>query len=244
MSYHRLERRRSRVAEYEDEPESEGSWAISYGDMVTLLLMFFILFFSTDKEEDRYRALETALLKSLAPKEASATGELNNFRIGKDNGEGVDLAVLNKWGGEARKVGNKVVIEFPEVSFFDFGEVKVNKAGVDQLRRFVQAYLPYSGNYLLTARAFTDNVPVLKNGNKLFTDNLDLSALRAVATLRVMQQAGIPLGRMRAEGYGELRLSQADREIATESAKQRKEKGLKEARKTILIVEPDKKDKL
>ena len=30
--------------------DTEGSWAISYGDMITLLLGFFILFFSLEPE--------------------------------------------------------------------------------------------------------------------------------------------------------------------------------------------------
>jgi flagellar motor protein MotB len=56
--------RRRRTANHL-EIDTEGSWAISYGDMITLLLSFFIIFFSTDQEKDRMKAMESALLVAL-----------------------------------------------------------------------------------------------------------------------------------------------------------------------------------
>ncbi len=47
------------------EVDSEGSWAISYGDMVTLLLTFFILFFSLDSTPQKYTAIQDALVSAL-----------------------------------------------------------------------------------------------------------------------------------------------------------------------------------
>ena len=51
----------------ENDQEFEGSWAISYGDMLTLLLAFFILFSSINKRDQEQGALKSALLTTLAP---------------------------------------------------------------------------------------------------------------------------------------------------------------------------------
>ena len=45
-------RKYRQLATEEGEIDSEGSWAISYGDMITLLLTFFILFFNMKKHDD------------------------------------------------------------------------------------------------------------------------------------------------------------------------------------------------
>ena len=41
-----------------EEVDSEGSWAVSYGDMVTLLLTFFIIFFTTDPKQGTKQRVE------------------------------------------------------------------------------------------------------------------------------------------------------------------------------------------
>jgi flagellar motor protein MotB len=39
--------------EVASEEESEGTWAVSYGDMITLLLSFFVIFYNTDFEKEK-----------------------------------------------------------------------------------------------------------------------------------------------------------------------------------------------
>ncbi len=230
--------------ERETEIDSEGSWILSYGDMVTLLLMFFILYFSVDPQTDRMKAIQAVLLDQLAPKDSSATGQPYNFSLGKGKGEALSETLISKWGAQVGTIGDKIFVEFPEVSFFAFGGVKVQSEGVKKLREFVKYYTPFAGDYLLTIRAFTDTVPVYANGSSLFKDNLELSALRSIAALRHLQKAGIPLRRMRAEGYGELKLSEEDKLKSLESAKKLKQKGIPLARRLVLIIEPELRDKL
>ncbi len=230
--------------ERETEVDTEGSWILSYGDMITLLLMFFVLFFSVDKQADRFKALEAALLKQLAPKESSKSGTPYNFSLGDKKGEAISETLMAKWGAQVGKVGSKIFIEFPEVSFYAFGDVKVSAAGVGKLVEFASYYMPYAGDYLLTIRSFTDTVPVDANGSKRFKDNLELSALRSIAAMRYLQKAGIPLKRMRAEGYGELRLTDEEKAISMAAAKSAGLKGIPLARRLVLIVEPEVEDRL
>jgi hypothetical protein len=97
--------------------------------------------------------------------------------------------------------------------------------------------LPFAGSYQVTIRAFTDDRPVRKIKNRLFTDNLSLSVLRALAAVRVLQKSGLPLDRMKTAGFGTLRLSpQILRSLASAS---RGKRGTPLSRKIVLLIEPD-----
>jgi chemotaxis protein MotB len=233
--------RRRRATDH-SEIDTEGSWAISYGDMITLLLTFFVLFYSTNKEKDRMNLMEESLLLSLQKNSQREPDKIEH--------PGQDPSLLdemeNLLKAKTYRVGNKLIVEFPEISFFDFGAIALTPKGERELKKFVQIYMPYAGNYILGIRAFTDNTKVKSKLGLRYQDNLELSALRAVSTMRTLQGLGVPLLRMRLGGYGELRLTASD--LADAQAKEAKTKsgtrGLALARKVVLIVEPEPREKI
>jgi flagellar motor protein MotB len=223
--------------------DTEGSWALSYGDMVTLLLMFFMIFFSVDPVRERYQGLQLALLEELNLDKSKIGAPTDVFRMGPGDGQGVDKLLMKDWGGEATAMGSKILIDFPDTSFFDLGQITLTAESRKQLQAFAKKFEPYAGNYLLAIRAFTDSVPVRGSGGR-YSDNLELSALRSIAALRELQINGIPLKRMRAEGYGEIRISPEMENALMKASATRNEKGISRARKVILIIEPDVEDRL
>ncbi len=231
--------RRRRLTDH-FEIDTEGSWAISYGDMITLLLTFFVLFYSTHHKLDRLNAMETALLVKL--KESATNNPTTIQHPGQDPMMVND--VMQRLDARAYKVGSKLIVEFPNVSFFDLGQVGLTKSGINQLAQFVKVYMPYAGNYMLGIRAYTDNKKVRKSARRRFHDNLELSALRAVATMRKLQVLGIPLNRMRLGGYGELRMTAAALDRAIASTPDYNVHGLALARKIVLVVEPEPREQL
>ncbi len=238
-----------------DEVDSEGSWAISYGDMVTLLLTFFILFFNVNqKSTEELKRVQTVLLTQLGTK-SSETGadsakEEPRLNIGrKPDSTEVEEELVQPWGGKAYSFGNRILIEFPEKSFFDFGKTEVTRSGMKALEDFVPKYVPFAGKNVLSVKAFTDHVPVDKRKSRRlgrkYDDNLELSALRAVAAMRALQKAGVPLNRMRISGYGES--DAAIREVAAvieNRQKKTRTKGDPLSRKIILMIEPMTKEQL
>jgi flagellar motor protein MotB len=162
----------------------------------------------------------------------------------------VEEEIRRKLAAEVHVVGNRLLIEFPKISFFDFSQTELTREGRAALQAFVELYLPYAGTHLLSIRAFTDQKPVRAVRGARFQDNLELSALRAVASMRVLQRAGIPLQRMKLGGYGELNLAAAEmqRALAAQSlaSPQHPTAGLALARKVAIVIEPEPpmKDKL
>lgn len=228
--------------EEHEEVDTEGSWAVSYGDMVTLLLTFFIIFFSTDPKQGTKQRVElkVSLIEALKSKsEANLDkGNTAKLNIGKKDEEGVDKETLKKLSGVAHDKGNHIIIEFPYVSFFDSGKINLTKEGISAIENFVKTYMPYAGNYNIGIRAFADKRAVKNIKTRKFSDNLELSALRSVATMRVLQKAGIPLNRLKTGGYGELILTAKELgEIPVEKRAPSSELDL--ARKVVLVIEPE-----
>jgi len=134
-----------RFETHHDEVDSEGSWAVSYGDMITLLLTFFIVFFTLDPKDQSQRnlKLKVALVETLNQKSTAVTpGTNDQISVGKKNEFGMDPIVLREWNGMAHDKGTHVVVEFPGVSFFKDGKTEVTSEGIKALHKFTNVYMP------------------------------------------------------------------------------------------------------
>lgn len=251
-------RLRRRSASSDSEVDAHGTWSISYGDMITLLLTFFILYFNLEskpgKQTDSLLQSMVSQLSQLdsnrdrrssaAALEEALGGGIKDekLQIGSKADKGIEAFLPQEFGAAVHKVGNQVVVEFPGFSFFELGKVELSEDGKKVLARFSQLYLPFAGSHLLGIRAYTDLKPVREVPGRRFKDNLELSALRAVATMRVLQKGGVPLQRMKLGGYGELKLTlQQLRKIASEKKDKASESELVHslARKIVLVIEPE-----
>lgn len=187
---------------YHEDIDSEGSWAISYGDMITLLLSFFVIFFTTDFKKQKIDKLNQHLSFQLENTQAAGQAEaVNQTEVVKP-----EFPVLDGLTLKTHNVGDNIIVTFYATSFFSSGHVNVNERGVELLERFTQNYLPYAGNFRLAIKGFTDKKPVIKRIERVrkYDDNLELSVLRSVAAMRILQANGIPLNKMEIAGAGEL----------------------------------------
>lgn len=181
----------------EAEVDSEGTWALSYGDMITLLLSFFVIFFTTDFKREKVDQLNRHLSFTLEEaKEIRPQDKVGTLKVPKI--ELPDMKTIT--------VGELVIVSFGPISFFDSGSVDVNVDGEKRLRAFAEKFLPYAGNYRLSLKGFTDKrkVRVDPELHRKYEDNLELSALRSLSAIRILQRSGVPLSRMEIAGVGEL----------------------------------------
>jgi chemotaxis protein MotB len=237
------------------EIDADGTWAISYGDMITLLLTFFIIFFSMDKGKDRSKALEESLVEHLRMELANPTSTPAEKKMAVSDSTRapasaqtahVDEQLLKDLGARIDPVGAYILVDFPGVSFYDFRKIDLTKEGTKALQKFARAFVPYAGHHQLVIRSFTDDKPVrnLAPGTRAYRDNMELSALRAVATARVLQKAGVPLDKIKPSGFGPLRLPAKVAAKLQDGAKPDGKEGTHSlgtplARKVVLIIEPE-----
>lgn len=192
-----MARKKVQIKKLADEHiDQEGSWMISYGDMITLLLSFFVIFFSMDFAEKNDNLLEASLISQLSQdtenlNEKFTVGNTTDPESFKDDAQ---LIIDNSQKGQ-------MTVFFKGQSFFDSGETQLNANGEKNLRKFIKKFLPFAGKYKVKIQAFTDATPVTKNKYR-YKDNTELSALRSIAAFKVFKDMGVPDQRVEIGGKG------------------------------------------
>ena len=235
------------------EDDSEGTWAISYGDMITLLLSFFVIFYNADFKAKKIESLNHHLsfdLENLKPHLTGSSTTQSNTKpnekaktnTSKASAGSGSLFVdgLSDFKIKVHEVDQNLVVTFGNISFFDSGSTEVKKDSIEILKLFTTKYLPYAGKYQLSIKGFTDRKAV-RNVRRSYKDNLELSVLRAVSAMRHLQKAGIPLNRMEIAGVGELRT--IDKIIPKSNKLNQKELDAL-SRTVMLVIKPEKESQL
>lgn len=179
------------------EVDTEGSWAISYGDMITLLLSFFVIFFSFDFKKEVNQKLTDSAIESI-----SLIQHENTNKLGLIENPIVEVDELSDITTVVQETGDgRMIVLFKGANFFSTGSESVNEVGQVLLNKFAEKYLPFAGKFKLKIQAFTDDRPVV-NETSRFKDNIELSALRSISILRHLRRKGIPLNRIEIGGKG------------------------------------------
>ncbi len=178
--------------ELENQLNKSALWAVTYGDLMSYLMLFFMILFVFH-----------------ASKSIEMQNALNSLEqaFGKEKVETVKEAVtvqelFSKYGLEkiAKVVVtlSKIRIIFSEPVLFDSGHADLKAACLPFLKELslVLGALPNR----IEIEGHTDNVPIR---TRSFPSNWELSSARAFSVLRVLLQNGIPPGRVSASGYGE-----------------------------------------
>ncbi|MFA7296467.1 MAG: flagellar motor protein MotB [Dehalococcoidia bacterium] len=209
-------------------PPAEGHggderWVISYADLVTLLLGFFIILYSTSKvDADKFKMFAFGLGNAFNVDVRSGQpggspihdggrgllpGPLNSGTIDRDlqtiqseveaRAEGAGV------GGQliVTRQDDNIVIRLPNQLLFASAsaDIKPEAAPLLQVAAGVIADLPHQ----VRVEGHTDNVPV---GTDRYPTNWELSAARATAVLRyLIEQGHVSAERTTAAGYAEHR---------------------------------------
>jgi chemotaxis protein MotB len=229
----------------------EGSWAVSYVDMLTLLLCFFIIFFNskaiTNEDDD---AVLKKVLRSMTKNKDGTSGFNDVSRVGCANGgtqidggacsPSVPTSVANGTGagsgtgtgtgtgtgsgsGSASGVDlmeqikisfdsiakaktvvlNKaLILDFDNISFFKSGSTKISPQGQESITQIISSLKPYQDSIKITVQGHTDSLQV-RSHKAQFSDNWELSVLRATAVLKSFVRDGFPPQMLTAEGYAD-----------------------------------------
>lgn len=220
------QRRKShRLREKSVTKEVHNNWEISYGDMITLLLGFFVLFFNIKSDRVNMQLLMENLEKKF--NKAEGTSSVTGVQQRKETATNLIASPsLQKYKLHSNIVGEKLFIEFPGVSFFNPGRVDLTVEGKKSLDQFAQAIGKNIGSVRLVIRGYTDNTPTPSTPK--YKDNLELSAWRSISAIRHLNSRGVELKFMRIGGYGETDLS--DRRLPAEQRRL--------DRKVVIVIEP------
>jgi chemotaxis protein MotB len=207
----------ARNAKRDPDRENLERWLLTYADLITLLLAFFIIMYSMSRiDKDKYRevmgALQTVLHGtgplSLPPgsRFADDTAGNSDFKLG-------DLGVLRREIEiKLQKLGltnnitatldrRGLVIRVSESTFFDLGSADLRPEAMDVLD-LIAGFLLRIPNHI-RIEGHTDNLPITTSK---YPSNWELSVNRATICVRYfITKHGFPPDRISALGYGEYR---------------------------------------
>ncbi|MCI0507452.1 MAG: OmpA family protein [Gammaproteobacteria bacterium] len=94
-----------------------------------------------------------------------------------------------------------VILNLPEAVLFDSGSSQVKQSGTKVLNKVARELLDVP--YQTVVGGFTDNVPISKRLAQQFPSNWDLAAARATSVVRLLENSGVPKGRLVVVSLGE-----------------------------------------
>ncbi|MGB9813186.1 MAG: OmpA/MotB family protein [Thermovenabulum sp.] len=211
--------RRRRVDEGTGSGPSSPLWMTTYGDLITQILIFFVLLYSLSSIDTRkFDMAMTSLQGSLGILQGGKTyfkGDFIESGTGQNYVGEQEKTELEKIGNEIEKIiesnnlkGIRVdmderglMIRFLEGALFDSGKADIKEESKKVLDKI--APILKESNHHIRVEGHTDNVPI---HTKEFPSNWELSTTRAVNVVRYfIEMHGIDPKKVSAAGYGEYR---------------------------------------
>ncbi len=204
-------------------------WMGTYGDLVTLLLCFFILLFAMSSvDAAKFEQMAQSFNPNITIIESGGSDGLSDaVGSGIDSLPNIDRSIndskenykkmqeqLNQMASEFKTyfaennysesvevnvVDDMIQISFKDGILFDSGKATLNESSKEALNGVTQQLGEYP-NSTIKIEGHTDSVPI---HNAQFPSNMYLSAARAIAVYEYFMGEGIAKERMSAEGFAD-----------------------------------------
>lgn len=171
----------------------EESWLLSYADLITNLLLFFVVLLTAANIS---KGRMQQIVKSLSGSESPASLESIQREI--------DAQIAQKQLQEL--VRTVVTADGLELSLnsglvFDSGKAQIRPEFEQTVISMLQVLAPYSTKYSFAVEGHTDSTPIVSGGP--FATNWELSSARAIVVRQRLEDVGILRSRIRVEGYAD-----------------------------------------
>lgn len=192
-------------------------WMITYSDMITIILCFFIIFFTFSAEEISalYTVKDSLINKvdmlsseniKLAEERASLSEELFQIKnaetdLNTSSEEFISFLRSNDFLEDVSisQKENELVIRFKNNILFDSGSAKITENGYRILDKIADKLKMIDNNFVV--EGFTDNIPI---NTEQFPSNWELSSARAINVVKFfIDKKHISDKRISFSGWGE-----------------------------------------
>ena len=214
-----MPRHRNKSSEQENDQGSP-AWMTTFGDMMTLLLVFFVLLYSFSVMDlQKFRGFITSFRKQLGVLESGKTLTDEKLINKGSRGERFNPERQNyikKIMGELKQyvkeeqLGEKVKMKLTERGYvvrvtgevlYDLGEARIKPKGKELLNKIVEKLKKIPNH--IRVEGHTDNLPI---NNDNFPSNWELSTARATEVIKYfIEQANFDPARLSAARYSKYR---------------------------------------
>ncbi len=173
-------------------------WMATFADMVTLLMVFFVLFYSVEKDNtEKFKSAIDMMVEEDGPEGLGAIMQvMDQTEIMQNMKEMKEAAKAAK---EDTTVEEKIVLRVPGLNLFKDGGAKLSPEARPVLDEIVKI-IKSKGDHKIFIQGHTDDVPI---HTAKFESNWELSAVRATAVLRYFYDKGIDPELLTATGYAD-----------------------------------------
>ena len=183
-------------------PRHRVAWIVSYADIMTIILTFFVLILSISRvSAARYEALAGALGNEAQRTLSDIQTELN--------------AVIAELGLEehvrTELTDDGLYVELENSVLFGSGEAELEAGALEMLEPLGRELTELEPQYGVVVEGYTDDVPIHTNR---FQSNWELSASRAIYVREQIVAAGFEPRRISIQGFADTRTGESE---ATES---------------------------
>ncbi|MCB9529100.1 MAG: flagellar motor protein MotB [bacterium] len=172
-------------------PDDNESWLLSYADLITNLLIFFVMLLSMSEiSTTRMQALQAKLSGKESPASLASIREEIDARIRAEKLDGVVATTLTDEG---------LKLSLNSGIVFDSAQAEIRPEMEAQLATMLQTLVPYAGRYHFAVEGHTDDRPITGR----YASNWELSTARANAVRVRLEGVGVDANRVRVEGYAD-----------------------------------------
>lgn len=202
--------------------DDDATWLVTYADMMTLLLVFFVLLytlssFEKQKVEAVMETVKNELQQEKAPEDIMAllaVSQMPDKKISIEDVTGLtlrkksffkDMNRLARNSDQAGQLetfalGGKIIFRVSGEVLFASGSAILKPGALPLFDRMVAVFEDYP-DFTINIKGHTDNVPI---ATQAFPSNWELSAIRATTVLKYLVSRGIAPQRLTATGYGKI----------------------------------------
>jgi chemotaxis protein MotB len=218
----------------DDAPPGVPEWVVTYGDMMSLLLTFFIMLvsMSTVKQEGRLRAMMNSLQERFGPLEgpfgAPGTSTQENSLLDQPASRSQSQTGGTETGGRVsrglsgpsssvKRLSHGTHVSLGGPALFDFRSAKLNTAAQENLDSIKRVLENRANCILVRGHATRDELSPAPYGDNLFS----LSYQRSLAAANYLVKLGIPRSRLFVAAAGDAEPIVVSRDRAQQSRNRR-----------------------
>lgn len=177
----------------------DDAWMMTFGDVITLLLAFFVLILSTSSPDiGKFEAFQQAMASLSEGKEVPTPftdirDGLQEIIEANDLQNSVDVELLP----------DGVLLEFSDLSLFKPGKADLNSTSTEILTKAADVIKAnQKSHYLIEIEGHTDDLPIHNNE---FESNWELSSARSTGVVRHFISLGIDPIKLKGAAYADTR---------------------------------------
>ncbi|HLO79058.1 MAG TPA: flagellar motor protein MotB [Magnetospirillum sp.] len=188
--------RRDRFHTKNEEPLED--WLLSYADMITLIMAFFVMLAAISKvDANLYEKVQSGMAKDIGNREAARPLETVRKELAQ-------VIATTRGGEDAVDVGSDergVVLNMDADAMFKPGSAEIRPEIMPVVKGIAETLNnDRFATYRIEVQGHTDDTPV---NTPQFPSNFELAAARALSAMRTMNKLGLPEQRMTITSFGQ-----------------------------------------